>query len=620
MNAYARTPVRDVRLGAVGVNVVHRPDGSIIVQSPHALPPYPLRVTDRLDHWALCTPDRVFVAQRDNGGEWRRITYAQAWQMVRSLAAALVARGLSPERPLVILSGNDLEHQLLSLAALYAGVPYAPISPSYSLISTDFGKLKQIVPLLTPGMVFAADGERFARAIAASVPPDVEIAVTKNPHSSQPATLFSELLTETPGAALEAAHNAVGADTIAKFLFTSGSTGSPKGVINTHRMICANQVQIRETFPFLADESPVILDWLPWNHTFGGNHNTGIVMFNGGSYYIDDGRPTAAGIAETVRNLREIAPTVYFNVPKGFEELIPYLRAERDLREKFFSRLKMLFFAGAGMAQFVWDALDDLALTTIGERIIIMSGLGATESGPSAMFCTKDMTRSGAIGLPVRGITLKLTPVDGRLEARLKGPNVTPGYWRMPEITAASYDEEGFYCLGDAVRFADPNDPMMGFFFDGRISEDFKLSSGTWVRVGMLRASLITAFAPYVRDVVIGGHEKDDIGVLFFPDIDACKALAPGLKDASTVEILASGPVRAKFQDLLDAAAHTSTGSSTRVVTAIILDEPPSMDGHEITDKGSINQRAVLSRRAALVAELHSETPSHAVLTISSGR
>ena len=447
---------------------------------------------------------------------------------------------------------------------------------------------------------------------------DAEIAVAVNPPAHRRVTLFEELLATTPGPETDAANAAVGPDTIAKFLFTSGSTGLPKGVINTHRMICSNQAMILASFPFFGDEPPVVVDWLPWNHTFGGNHNIGIVLFNGGTYYIDGGKPTPNGIAETVRNLREIAPTVYFNVPKGFEELVPYFRREPQLREKFFSRLKMLFFAGAGMPQHVWDDLDSLALQSCGERIVIMSGLGATESGPSALFCTKEMMRSsGAIGLPVPGIEMKLAPVDGKLEARLKGPSITQGYWRQPDTTAASFDEEGYYKLGDAVRFADPDEPLKGFFFDGRISEDFKLSTGTWVRVGMLRASLLSVFGGYAKDVVIAGHEQDDIAILIFPDFEALRALTGALAGASPEEVLSNGATRRLFREKLQEAAAASTGSSNRVARAILLEEPPSIDGHEITDKGSINQRAVLARRAALVEELYSGTPSPRVIALT---
>ncbi len=615
MNAHAFGPVRDVHLGPVGVEIDRRADGTMLVRSPHPLAPYPQRITDRLEYWALRAPGRVFMARRQDGGDWRKLTYGATLQMTRKLAAALIKRGVSAERPLLILSGNDLEHALLNMACFYAGIPYAPVSPSYSLLSTDHGKLRHIVELLTPGLVFAENGEAYASAIGHTIAPDVEIAVTCNPVPGRGSTLFADLLATPVGPEVDAANAAVGPDTIAKFLFTSGSTGMPKGVINTNRMICSNQTMIAATFPFFREEPPVIVDWLPWNHTFGGNHNIGIVLFNGGSYYIDDGKPTPNGIAETVRNLREVAPTVYFNVPKGFEELVPYFRREPGLRDKFFSRLKMMLFAGAGMAQHVWDDLDALAMESIGERVMIMSGLGATESSPSALFCTKDMTRSGAIGLPVPGVTLKLAPVDGKLEARLKGPSITPGYWRMPDVTAAAFDEEGFYKLGDAVRFADPEQPIKGFFFDGRIAEDFKLASGTWVRVGLLRASLIATFAPLMKDVVVAGLNRDDIAVLIFPDMDACIKLVPHLANASPEEILGHEAVRAAFQAKLDEAVAKSTGSSTRVWRAKILAEPPSMDGHEITDKGSINQRAVLSRREALVEALYAEPVSPRILT-----
>jgi feruloyl-CoA synthase len=618
MSAYAFTPIRDVRLGEAGVEVEHRSDGTTLVRSTRPLPPYPAKLSEPLERWARQAPNRLFFAQRGPDGSWRELTYAATLAKVRSLAAALIERGLSAERPVLILSGNDLEHLLLNLACFYAGVPFVPVSPSYSLLSTDFGKLKHIVAQTTPGLVFASDGAAFARALDGVVTPDTEIAVAVNPPAQRRVTLFEELLATTPGPGTDAANAAVGPDTIAKFLFTSGSTGLPKGVINTHRMICSNQAMILASFPFLRDEPPVVVDWLPWNHTFGGNHNIGIVLFNGGTYYIDGGKPTPNGIAETVRNLREIAPTVYFNVPKGFEELVPYLRREPQLREKFFSRLKMLFFAGAGMPQHVWDDIDSLALQSCGERIVIMSGLGATESGPSALFCTKEMVRSsGAIGLPVPGIELKLAPVDGKLEARLKGPSITPGYWRQPETTAASFDEESYYKLGDAVRFADPDEPLKGFFFDGRISEDFKLSTGTWVRVGMLRASLLAVFGGAVKDVVIAGHERDDIAILIFPDFEALRTLSEDLAGAAPEEILSHGATRSLFRQKLNEAAAASTGSSNRVPRAILLEELPSIDGHEITDKGSINQRAVLARRAALVEELYSDAPSPRVISIT---
>jgi feruloyl-CoA synthase len=613
-------PVRDVRLPEPAIDISRRADGSMIVRSRRKLRAYPAKATEMLDHWAGRSPDRLFMAKRGPDGEWVRLTYGETRDKARRIAAALLARGLSAERPLVILSGNDLEHMLLNMAAYYAGVPCAPVSPSYSLLSQDFAKLSYIVSLLTPGLVYASDAATYAKAIAAAIPADIELVTAGALPESRSATPFSALLAAEDGAAVDAAHAQVGPATIAKFLFTSGSTGTPKAVINTQGMICSNQAMIRDSFPFLADSSPVIVDWLPWHHTFGGNHNIGIVLFNGGSFYIDDGKPTPLGIAETVRNLREVAPTIYFNVPKGYDELVLYLDADPALRRRFFSRLQMLFFAGAGMAQYVFDELDRLALDACGQRILIMSGLGATESAPSAMFCVRGMTQSGAVGLPVAGIELKLAPLsDGRLEARLKGPSITPGYWRAPEATAASLDEEGFYKLGDAVRFADTADPLKGLFFDGRLSEDFKLSSGSWVHVGPLRAQLIAALAPYARDVVIAGHERDEIGVLVFPDFDACRITAE-LALAPPAEVISHEDVRALFHERLTLAADASTGSSNRVARAMLLHEPPSLDGDELTDKGSINQRAVLTRRAALVEALYADPFAEFAIVMSNRR
>jgi feruloyl-CoA synthase len=609
-------PMREVRLPEPAIDINRRGDGSLIVRSRRKLPRYPDKATEMLDHWASRVPDRVFMAQRGPDGEWVRLTYAETRAKARRIAAALLTRNLSADRPLMIVSGNDLEHMLLNMAAYYAGVPYAPVSPSYSLLSRDFSKLKHIVSLLTPGLIYVSDAAAFGNALAAAVPDEIELVTAGPLPQDRRATPFEDLLAAEDERAVDLTHSQVGPDTIAKFLFTSGSTGTPKAVVNTQRMICSNQIMIRDSFPFLAETPPVIVDWLPWHHTFGGNHNIGIILFNGGSFYIDGGRPTPLGIAETVRNLREVEPTIYFNVPKGYEELILYLDADPALRRRFFSRLQMLFFAGAGMAQYVFDELDRLALEACGQRVIVMSGLGATETSPSAMFCVRGMTQSGAVGLPVAGVELKLAPIaDGRLEARLKGPSVTPGYWRQPEATAACFDEEGFYKLGDAVRFADPVDPLKGLFFDGRLAEDFKLSSGSWVHVGALRAQLLATLAPYARDVVIAGHQQDEIGVLIFPDLDACR-ISETLAFASPAEVISDPDVRALFRERLTLAADASTGSSNRVARAIVLEEPPSLDDNELTDKGSINQRAVLRRRAALVDALYAEPLSDFVIVI----
>jgi feruloyl-CoA synthase len=603
-----RAPLRAVKLGPADVAVERRCDGTILMRSPHQLPPYPQNLTQRLVHWAKTAPERIFLAQRSANGEWRTLTYSQALVQVRAVAAALLQRDLSPEQPIAILSSNDIEHALLGLAAIHVGIPYAPISVPYSLLSQDFQKLKTIIDVLTPGLVFAANGTAFARAIAAAVPPDVEVVVTANAPADRRATLFADLLKPQPTEAVDRAHADVGPETVAKILFTSGSTGQPKGVINTQRMLCANQAMIRCGLAFLGDEHPVVVDWLPWNHTFGSNHNFGLVLDNGGSLYIDDGKPLPGAIEATARNLRDIAPTIYFNVPKGFEMLLPHLTSDAALREKFFSRLKVMFYAGASLSQHVLDALQKLAVETTGERIIFLSSLGSTETAPAALACTWESERTGNIGLPLPGVELKLVPGGGKFEARLRGDNITPGYWRAPALNAQAFDEEGFYKIGDALKFAEAADPAKGLLFDGRLAEDFKLATGTWVSVGPLRAEFIAHFAPLARDVVLAGAERDGVTALIFPDLDACRRLAPDLPtNAAAVSLLADARVRTELARLLDGLADPRRGTSRRIMRTILLAEPPSLDLGEMTDKGSINQRAVLAHRAVLVEELYAD-------------
>jgi feruloyl-CoA synthase len=613
------TAIRDVNLGRIQAQLERRADGTQIVRSTQPLPQYPDKLTARLDHWANVTPKRAFIAQRGPDGGWRQLTYEDARDQARGIGQALIDRGLSAERGVAILSDNDIEHALLALAALYVGVPYAPISPPYALVSSDFGKLRHVLGLFTPGLVFAANGARFERPLRAVVPKDVEVVTGDDPPAGLNATRFEDLAATRATAAVDAAHAGVGPETIAKILFTSGSTGLPKGVINTQRMLCSNQAMLAHYFAFFRDEPPVLVDWLPWNHTFGGNHNFGLVLYNGGTLWIDEGKPVPNGIEKTVQNLREVAPTIYFNVPKGFEMLVPYLREDEALRRRFFSRLNMMFYSGAGMPQHLWDDLERLEIEACGERIAMRTGLGATESAPFALVCSKEVNRPGAIGLPVPGVELKLVPSGDKLEARLKGPNITPGYWRQADLTRKAFDEEGFYCLGDAVRFLDPTDPNKGFLFDGRISEDFKLITGTWVSVGVLRAEIIRRMAPFVSDVVIAGHDRNDIRILIFPDLFACRDLCLDFaRDVSPAELLARPEVREKFQTLVDDLASTSTGSSTRIAAAILADEPASLDKGEITDKGSLNQRAVLQHRNGLVEELYGEETSPRVIVARS--
>ena len=609
-------PLRAISFGNPAVNIERRDDGTIYLRPKTRLGDYPVRITDRLHHWANAEPHRVFMAERNAARGWRQITYAELLTSSRHIASALLARGLSAERPIVILSGNSVDHALLAFGALYAGIPFCPVSPAYSLVSKDYGKLGYLMKLLTPGLVFADDADKFADALAANVPAETEIAASYGAVPGRDVTTLSDLMAAPIHPGLDAINDAIGPDTIAKFLLTSGSTGNPKAVINTQRMICANQVMLRETLAFLKDEPPVIVDWLPWNHTFGGNHNIGLTLFNGGSMYLDEGKPMPGGIEETVRNLREISPTVYFNVPKGYESLLPYLRDDPALRAKFFARLHAMFFSGAALSPFVWNSLDELAVRETGFRVPMLTGLGATETSPFFMSVRPDTSRSGHVGLPVPGNDAKLIPNNGKLEVRARGPNVTQGYWRQPDLTAKAFDEEGYYKFGDALRPADPNDLDAGFDFDGRIAEDFKLASGTWVSVGPLRARFVATCAPLVRDVVISGINRDEISALVVLDLDGCRLINPTLPSddlaAAAHDPLIRDAFRERFQKLLAGA----TGSSTRITRAVLLDAPLSIDRGEVTDKGSINQRAVLEHRSALIETLYAPAPPAHVVTL----
>jgi feruloyl-CoA synthase len=578
----------------------------LYARSPHRLPAYAARLTDRLEHWAAQAPGRAFLCRRDAGGSWVRLTYGSALVRVRSIAAALIDRGLSSDRPVVILSGNSIEHALLALAATYIGVPYAPIAPSYSLLAREYTTLGKIFDAMRPGLVFADDFDRFRPALESVCTTGVEV-VSSSPSDAKRATPFGALERVAPGGAVDTAHASVGAETVAKILYTSGSTGAPKGVINTQRMLCANQEMIRTALPLMVEEPPILCDWLPWNHTFGGNHNFGIVLYNGGTLYMDDGKPTPDGFQTTLANLREIATTAYFNVPRGYDLLVPMLRADAAFRTHFFSRVKLLFCAAAALRQEIADALERAALDTRGERVPFVTGLGATESAPFALCAGDSAFTGGRIGVPVPGVELKLAPVSGKFEGRLRGPNITPGYWREPELTQAAFDEEGFYRLGDALGFVDPEDPSKGFVFEGRLSEDFKLSTGTWVRVGPLRAALLTHLGDLVFDVVIGGHDRDYVVALIFPNRARCE----GLPAADLQQLVC--------RSLADFAA-SHPGTSTAVRRAAILDDPPAIDRQELTEKGSVNQKAVLRSRAAVVARLFAERLDRSLIEIGEGR
>ena len=570
----------------------HRDDGTVIIRQHGDLPDHPPLLADYLDKWADATPDTTWVARRENGGDWRHISYAQGRAQAKALGAGLLAMGLGPDRPLLVLSENSLEHALLGMACAYVGVPYAPLSPAYSLVSTDHAKLRNIATLLNPGAVFADDGAQFANALDAISAPDRKVINLRNLVDG--AVSFEGLLATDPAPA-ETARSKLTPETVVKYLFTSGSTGSPKAVINTNRMICAMQAAVRDCYRFLTKEPPVVLDWGPWNHTAAGNKVFYLVMTNGGSYYIDDGRPVPGKFDDTLRNLREISCTWYFNVPIGYDMLVDQLEADPALAQTFFGKLGMMFYAGAGMAQRTWDRLRAAGRATTGHEVLLATGLGATETAPFALACTEPQEKSGNVGVIARGLALKLVPNGGKLEARIKGPTIFPGYYGDPEQTAKAFDDEGYYCVGDALRPADPDDFSKGFFFDGRIAENFKLSTGTWVAVGAVRAGLVDAMDGLIRDAVITGEDEAQLGAMVLLSPAAAQMDATALRAALT--------------EKLAAAAKAATGSASRVRRIIVLTEQPSFDKGEVTEKGSLNQRALRSNRTETVARLYGDDP-----------
>jgi feruloyl-CoA synthase len=591
------------------IAIERRDDGSIWLKSTTPLQSAARCVGDWLEHWALQTPDRIFLGERAGvDAPWTTVTYKEALRQVGSAGAWILSQGMSTHRPLVILSDNSIKHALFALGAMQVGVPVASISPAYSLISRDFEKLRNMTTLLDPGAIYVSSLKPFTPALAAIKPLHTATVVSGDIDSSD-AVSFQTVAATPETDAVAKAFAAIGPDTIAKFLFTSGSTGTPKAVINTQRMLTSSQQAKAQTWSFLehAQGDLVILDWLPWSHTFGANHNFNLVLRNGGTLYIDGGKPAPGLFAVSLANLRSVMPTVYFNVPRGFDMLIAALRDDEELRRRFFSEVKFAFYAGAALPQNLWDALEDLSIKTTGRAMPMVSAWGSTETSPLATDCHFQAERSGNIGVPIPGTELKLVLSGDKLEVRVRGLNVTPGYWKAPDLTAKAFDADGFYLIGDAVTFADPERPERGLFFDGRVAEDFKLNSGTWVSVGTLRVAGIAALAPLVQDIVVTGHGGDHVRFLVFPNVAACRAHA-GLADSVGVEdVIGSEKVRTAIAQGLAKLKAQGVGSSTHATRALLLAEPASVDGGEITDKGYINQRAVLTRRAAAVAKLEDD-------------
>lgn len=592
---------------AVAPSVERLASGEIILSTVAPDVPLPKGISEYLVHWAGTTPDHPFIGECDNG-VWNVLSYGETLRRVERIATALLNRGLSAESPVLVLSDNSSRFALLALACMHVGIPIAACSSAYSLISTDLAKLRSIVELLSPGLIYAEQSGQYARALDMVASTGASI-VTRD--GAFPGSVpFANLESDLDGERVKAAFSAISPDTIAKFLFTSGSTGSPKAVINTQRMLCSNQEAKALAWRFLESEKPVVVDWLPWSHTFGANYIFNMVLRNGGTFYIDAGRPL--NIKPTVDALKRFSPTIYFNVPKGYDSLLAHLESDAELRCSFFKNLKAIHYAGAALPASLRDRLARI-VENEGSDAVIISSWGATETGPGTTTCYGESEVSGAIGLPIPGVSLKLVPAGERFEVRVRGPNVTPGYWKNPKLTAAAFDADGFYCMGDAVAFVDDRRPELGLKFEGRVSENFKLTTGTWVMTGSVRLALIAACSPVVQDAVIAGHDRDEVGALVFLNDQACARFLESFGEKGAKE----AALRAHIAACLNRLIKDGNGSSTSVRRIILQDEPPSLDAGELTDKGYINQSAVLNRRSKDVERLYASEPDPAVIVCS---
>jgi feruloyl-CoA synthase len=610
---------RKIEWLARDIAVERRPDGVIVLQSRIPLKAYEKHIPASLAKWARQQSDRPWLAQRAGADrQWRKLSYGEAKRIVDALTQGILDLKLKPGRPIAILSGNSIEHALMTMASMQARFPAAPVSPAYSLMSHDHVKLKYLFDLIKPAVVMVQDGPTFEKALKALDLDGVTVVHVARPCEDIKSIAFADLAATPVTKAVEDSIAQITPATVGKLLFTSGSTGMPKAVINTQEMMCANaamMMQVRPRDPHAPQST--YLDWMPWNHTMGGNALFNPVLTEGGALYIDDGRPMPGLIDETLRNLREISPTYYANVPAGYAALAAAMEKDDALCRGFFKNLGLMAYGGARLPDDLYDRMQALAVRATGQRIVFYTGWGSTETAPTATGTYWDTERVGLIGLPFPGVELKMVPAGSKYELRLRGVNVTPGYFGRPDLTTAAFDEEGFYCIGDAGVFVDPDDPAQGIVFAGRVVEDFKLTTGTFVHVGSLRTDAIAAATPVVQDALVAGQDRPFVGLLAWPNLHACRQIV-GNPDASCEDVVKHPDVLARLKQGLQAHnASCSGASSLRIARAMLMTEPASIDGNELTDKGYINQRAGLDRRAALVERLYADRPGEDVIILN---